>query len=120
MRAAAAKVKGGNADFRLSLLELTRVIELFNTRNGTTRTGAYAVATATTEDGFVADTARANTVTATLAKYHSADSNKDGILNVTELTRVIQLYNVRAGTIRTGAYRAATGTGTEDGYDLAP
>jgi hypothetical protein len=35
--------------------------------------------------GFVADTARANTVTATLAKYHSADSNKDGFLTRDEL-----------------------------------
>ena len=107
-----------NADFRLSLLELTRVIELFNTRNGTTRTGAYAVAATTSEDGFVADPARAATVTASLAKFHSADSNRDGLIDVTELSRVIQLYNVRAGTVRTGAYRGAVGT--EDGYDLAP
>jgi hypothetical protein len=107
-----------NADFRLSLLELTRVIELFNTRNGTTRTGAYAVAATTSEDGFVADPARAATVTASLAKFHSADSNRDGLIDVAELSRVIQLYNVRAGTVRTGAYRGAVGT--EDGYDLAP
>jgi hypothetical protein len=31
-------------NFKFSLLELTRVIELYNTRNGTTRTGCYAVA----------------------------------------------------------------------------
>src|SRR5207249_2937970 len=28
-----------NSDFRISLLELTRIIELYNTRNSTTRTG---------------------------------------------------------------------------------
>lgn len=42
-----------NSDFRLSLLELTRVIELYNTRAGTTRTGQYRVQ-AGTEDGFAA------------------------------------------------------------------
>jgi photosystem II stability/assembly factor-like uncharacterized protein len=40
-----------NADGRLSLMELTRVIELFNTRSGTTRHGLYR-SDATTIDGF--------------------------------------------------------------------
>jgi hypothetical protein len=35
-----------------------------------------------------------------------------------ELTRVIELYNVRHGTVRTGAYHAATGT--EDGFATGP
>ena len=43
----------------IGLLELTRVIELYNTRNGTTRTGCYKV-DATGEDGFAPDPARAN------------------------------------------------------------
>ncbi len=42
----------GPPNFRISLSELTRVIELYNTRNGTVRTGCCAVATTTTEDGF--------------------------------------------------------------------
>ena len=41
-----------NADFRISLVELTRVIELFNTRAGTARTGAYLVKSKTPGEGF--------------------------------------------------------------------
>ncbi|WP_221031767.1 YDG domain-containing protein [Actomonas aquatica] len=40
-----------NGDGQLSLIELTRVIELYNTREGGTRTGAYHYR-GTTEDGF--------------------------------------------------------------------
>ena len=103
-----------DADFRLSLFELTRVIELYNTRNGSSRTGCYAVATTTTEDGFVPEAARLSTATVTLARYHSADTYRDGKINLLELTRVIELYNTRSGTSRTGAYRAQPGT--EDGF----
>ncbi len=103
-----------NPNFSLSVLELTRVIELYNTRNGTVRTGAYAVAETATEDGFVADPARALTAPVSLSRYHSADSNQDGKLSIAELTRVIELYNVRAGTTRTGAYHIQAGT--EDGF----
>jgi hypothetical protein len=103
-----------NSDFKLSLFELTRVIELYNTRNGSSRTGCYAVATTATEDGFVPDAARLATATVTLARYHAGDSNRDGKLSLFELTRVIELYNVRAGATRTGAYHAQGGT--EDGF----
>lgn len=103
-----------NQDFYFTLVELTRVIELYNTRIGSARTGAYAVATTTSEDGFVADPARAFGATATLTAYHTADANRDGRLSLFELTRVIELYNTRSGTTRTGAYHVQSGT--EDGF----
>ena len=107
-----------NADRRIGLLELTRVIELFNTRNGNTRTGGYAVATSTTEDGFVADPARSSSASTTLTRYHSADTNRDGKLSLLELTRVIELYNYRSGAARTGQYHLQSAT--EDGFAPGP
>jgi hypothetical protein len=53
-----------------------------------------------------------------LARVHSADSNRDGKISLTELTRVIELYNTRNGTTRTGAYKMQTGT--EDGFAPSP
>jgi hypothetical protein len=105
-------------NFRISLFELTRVIELFNTRNGATRTGAYAVATVATEDGFAPAPTRAVGVTAVLETYHSADTNRDGRLSLFELTRVIELFNYRAGATRTGQYHAEPGS--EDGFAAGP
>jgi hypothetical protein len=102
---------------RLSLLELTRVIELYNTRNGTTRTGAYKVE-AGSEDGFNPEPTRASSAVVTLPKYHSADSDRNGKLSLLELTRVIELYNFRSGTTRTGQYHVQAGT--EDGYAPGP
>jgi hypothetical protein len=102
---------------RLSLLELTRVIELYNTRNGTTRTGCYAVQTGS-EDGFAPEPARAGSATVSLAAYHSADSDRNGKISLLELTRVIELYNTRSGTTRTGQYHAQVGT--EDGFAPGP
>jgi hypothetical protein len=107
-----------NRDFRFSLLELTRVIEIYNTRNGTVRTGTYEVASVATEDGFSPDSARSSTAVVTLARYHSADANRDGKLNLLELTRVIELYNYRSGSTRTGQYRPENGT--EDGFAAGP
>lgn len=105
-------------DFRINLQELTRVIELYNTRNGSTRTGYYKVQPGS-EDGFASDSSILNTIAAiTLTSYHSADSNRDGRIDLTELTRVIQLYNFRNGTVRTGAYHVwAAG---EDGFAPSP
>lgn len=105
-----------NADNRLDLAELLRVIQLYNARAGGVRTGAYAVATTTSEDGFAPDLVR--TGATTLTRYHSADTTRDGRLNLVELTRVIELYNVRAGTVRTGLYKIQPGT--EDGFGLGP
>ena len=91
-----------NQDSRLGLSELLRVIELYNCRNGSVRTGAYAVAPTNTEDSFKTDTARLSGAGVSLIKYHSADSNHDGNLSLSELLRVIELYNYRSGTVRTG------------------
>ena len=102
---------------RVSLFELTRVIELYNTRIGTTRTGRYLIQDGT-EDGFGLDPVTAAAAPATLARFHSADSNRNAIISLVELTRVIELYNVRSGTSRTGAYRAQGGT--EDGFAPGP
>ena len=104
-------------NYRISLQELTRVIELYNTRNGTTRTGCYIVQVGT-EDGYALEPTRASSVVVTLTRYHSADSNRDGKLDLFELTRVIELYNHRSGTVRTGAYHAQAGT--EDGFAPGP
>jgi hypothetical protein len=107
-----------NGDMRISLIELTRVIELFNVRNGTNRTGAYR-ANSTGEDGFAPDATRTSSATGTLlAKYHTADSDRDGRLGLFELTRVIELYNYRNGTVRTGQYRVSPAT--EDAYTPGP
>lgn len=103
-------------DGRISLFELTRVIELYNVRNGTTRTGCYGVAVVSSEDGFVAEPTRAGSAVVTLANYHSADTNRDGRL--VELTRLIELFNTRLGTTRTGAYRVLAGS--EDGFAPVP
>jgi formylglycine-generating enzyme len=50
--------------------------------------------------------------------YHSADSNRDGRIGLLELTRVIELYNYRIGTVRTGEYHLQAGT--EDGFAPGP
>ena len=109
-----------NGDFRLSLLELTRVIELYNTRVGTVRSGAYRV-DSLGEDGFAADAARAKGPAATLlGRYHAADSDRDGSLDLFELLRVIQLFNHRTlDQVRTGQYRVVA-SGSEDGYEPGP
>jgi hypothetical protein len=100
-------------DARLSLSELLRVIELYNTRNGSTRTGRYSLSD-TTDDGFAPDPAQAATTESTVRRIHLADTDWDGALSLSELLRVIELYNTRTGTTRTGAYQRATGT--TDGF----
>ncbi len=106
------------ADGALNLAELTRVLELYNTRTGNVRTGRY-IASASTVDGYAPDpSVTAGPIPTT---PHTADLNRDGRLSLTELTRVIQLFNARAGTTRTGAYHAAaTPTATEDGFAAGP
>jgi alpha-tubulin suppressor-like RCC1 family protein len=106
-----------NCDWKLSLLELTRVIALYNTRNGTMRTGCYSVQPGS-EDGFAPEPTRASSATVVLTRYHSADIDHNGKLSLVELTRVIELYNTRAGTTRTGQYHVQAGT--EDGYAPGP
>jgi hypothetical protein len=49
---------------------------------------------------------------------HSADSDRDGRIGLLELTRVIELYNYRSGTTRTGQYKSKANT--EDGFAPGP
>ena len=104
-----------NKDYRISLTELTRVIELYNCRNGSIRTGAYNNKSGT-EDGFEPDNTRNSAII--MPYYHSADSNKDGKIGLMELTRIVELYNYRVGLVRTGQYRMQYGT--EDGFATGP
>jgi hypothetical protein len=102
-----------NRNNMIDLLELTRVVQLYNTRSGTVRTGGYRVDPANTEDGFDPDATGPGA--AGLASYHTADNSpRDGRINLEELTRVIELFNARAGSARTGAYRARGDT--QDGF----
>ncbi len=104
-------------DLRIGLVELTRVIELYNTRIGTARTGCYKIESGS-EDGFTSEATRTDSTVITLASWHSADSNRDGKIGLLELTRVIELYNYRRGTTRTGEYHLQAGT--EDGFAPGP
>ncbi len=104
-------------DLRISLLELTRVIELYNTQIGTARTGCYKIEVGS-EDGFTPESTRTASTVVTLASWHSADSNHDGKIGLVELTRLIELYNYRSGTIRTGEYHLQADT--EDGFASGP
>lgn len=99
-----------NGDFKLSLSELLRVIEIYNTRFGTTRTGRYQVQDGSV-DGFATNP---NSESTSLSRFHSADSNHDAQIGLSELLRVIELYNVREGSMRTGQYRVQLGT--SDGF----
>jgi hypothetical protein len=105
-------------DGRVSLAELTRVIELYNARTGPVRTGAYAAA-ANSEDGF----APAAATPTPPAVFHTADfrlvnGRRDGRIDLQELMRVIELYNTRSSTVRTGAYHPRGDT--EDGFVPGP
>lgn len=85
-----------NADMRLGLDELLRVVQIYNTRNANTRTGAY--------DASFAPLPNATPLVP--AKTHSADLNKDGTISLMELLRVLDLCTYTNSGIRTGEYRA--------------
>lgn len=104
-----------NRDFRISLSELLRVIEHYNTRFGTSRTGRYRLQDGT-EDGFSPDASADGP--AVLVRYHSADTDRNGQISLSELLRVIEIYNTRRGSSRTGAYRA--NDSTADGFEPDP
>ncbi len=106
-----------DGDFAINLSELLRVIELYNTRIGTTRTGRYRPVTGT-EDGFGSDTDTAAGSPPDFTGFHSADSDRDAQIGLSELLRVIELYNTRSGTTRTGRYHVSPGT--EDGFAGGP
>ena len=98
-------------DGRIALPELLRVIELYNTRFGTTRTGRYRLSEST-DDGYEPESS--SDEAADLASYHSADVDHDERFSLSELLRVIEIYNTRNGTTRTGAYRISGSTA--DGF----
>ena len=106
-----------NGDYRIGLIELTRVIELYNTRNVglSRRTGAY-LPDISGEDGFAANPSA--TGAGKISRYHDADTSRDAQINLIELTRVIEIYNQRSGAVRTGEYRVSSGT--EDGFAPGP
>ena len=106
-----------NQDYRLSLDELLRVIELYNTRSSSTRTGRYQVQVGT-EDGFATDSATPAGASANLSRYHTADMDQNAQLSLGELLRVIELYNTRFGSTRSGEYHADP-TST-DGFASGP
>jgi len=84
-----------NRDWRISLAELLRVVQLYNA-------GGYRAADGT-EDGFAPGRGPLG------ALLHSADMDGDGNIGISELLRTIQLFNAPEG-----AYYV--GDGTEDGY----
>jgi hypothetical protein len=102
-----------DGNLQISLSELLRVIELYNTRQGTTRTGRYKADTGTV-DGFAPDATAGTTQTS----FHAADTDRDSQLSLSELLRVIELYNTRSGTTRTGEYHIDTST--TDGFAPGP
>ncbi|GAB5561935.1 MAG: hypothetical protein SynsKO_35820 [Synoicihabitans sp.] len=102
-----------DSDFKFSLAELLRVIELYNTRSGSTRTGAYSLSESGV-DGFATDP-REPSEPITLARYHDADTDGDAKFSLGELLRVIELYNTRFGSTRTGQYKLRVGS--IDGFD---
>jgi hypothetical protein len=101
----------------ITVAELTRVVALYNTRSGTVLTGDYKT-DMTTTDGFAPDASRATALSFPLPYYHSADFTNTGHISVAELTRVVALYNFRAGTVLTGQYHVDV-TG-EDGFNPGP
>lgn len=97
-----------NGDLRISLLELLRVIELYNTREQSVRTGVYTEMI-DSEDGFAPG--RTGVL---LTRYHSADQDRNGQLSLQELLRVIEIFNYRRDRARTGEYHVSQGS--EDGF----
>ncbi|WP_221031769.1 beta strand repeat-containing protein [Actomonas aquatica] len=97
-------------DYHISLSELLRMVELYNTREGTRRTGEYRSNDETVD--------RYEPGPGTRILPHTADSNDDGQLSLLELTRIIELYNSRVGSTRTGEYHY--NPNTEDGFAPGP
>jgi hypothetical protein len=116
-----------NGNNKVDLSELTRVITLYNTRfdtgAGKVRTGCYKIQSGTV-DGFSTEITRDPSAVVTLPVYHAADYNRNGKIDLAELTRVITLYNTRfdtgSGKVRTGYYKVAVGVTTVDGYTTDP
>ena len=70
------------------------------------------------EDGYAPAPELSLTGLASPTRFHAADVNRDARITLLELTRVIELYNYRSGSIRTGQYRLKAGS--EDGFEPGP
>lgn len=89
-----------DGDYKITLTELLRVIQLFNLRG-------YSCADppSSTEDGYLPGPGTDHTCVA-----HDSDYNlQDWSINLTELLRLIQFFNLRG-------YHPCPGQGTEDGF----
>ena len=106
-----------DGDNQIDLSELLRVIELYNTRFGTNRTGRYGD-NPESSDGFATAPDGNDEGVAGRWRFHAADVDRNGRLDLSELLRVIELYNTRSGTVRTGRYHTAEGT--VDGFVADP
>ena len=85
-----------NNDARISLGELLKVIQIYNTRNGSQRTGAYD-ASYNPAPGVAP---------VPPAKPHSADIDRDGAISLMELMRLVDLCMYAPPAGRTGEYHA--------------
>lgn len=98
-------------DGRIEDPEVNRVIELYNYRSGMTRTGEYQQL-ASAYSGYAPGPGSITT-------YHSADVDQNGRIDLSELTRVIELHNAGAyHDDATGADGFATGQAAGDGVRL--
>ena len=89
-----------NGDHIISLSELLRVIQLYNSG------GVHcAVPPSSTEDGFAPGYDGDHTCTPYVADYNP----QNWIVSLSELLRVIQFYNA-------AGYHACPGANTEDGF----
>ena len=104
-----------DGDWKIGVDELAQTIALFNTTNSNVRTGAYKYVTSELASGFAADASVAAGVPVA-GHIHSSDTNADGMIDLKELLQLIDLYNYRVGTDRTGSYHwqvDETGTGVD-------
>ena len=88
-------------DAVISFREYERVVDLYNYRSGTTRTGEYHT-DPLAYSGYAPGPGAITT-------YHSADTDQNGRISLFELTRVIELLNASGGAYHVEA-------GTEDGF----
>lgn len=101
-----------NENGRIELVELLRIIEIYNYRESSVRTGRYSL------DASTSDGVRPGSGGEAHTWFHSADYDRNGRLGLAELLRVIEIYNYRTGSTRTGHYR--TSSGTVDGFSPGP
>ncbi|WP_324725986.1 immunoglobulin domain-containing protein [Actomonas aquatica] len=105
-----------DGDHTISLSELLRSIELYNVRFGSQRTGRYQL-NPVSVDGFAIDmewNPSQRYPVLVQSRHHSADTDQDSQISLSELLRVIELYNTRSNTTRTGAYQ--TDDASTDGF----